>query len=153
MVGLPPEERGWARGLAGGQGLMAGLFGNSTWPGRVNRHWGNRYRSRLTAQPGQELCSQPVIPTSLRAVIEAGDSRKVRAGVECDSHPPRSAATDIDCCRVQGRPEATGTLVAQDLICTRGCPGGRFTVGRFPLTRVANGGRNSRTDRIVGHIG
>ena len=87
MVGLPPEERGWARGLAGGQGLMAGLFGNPTWPGRVNRHWGSRHTSRVTAQTAQEFCSQPTIPRSLTAVAEAGDSRRVRARVGCDSPP------------------------------------------------------------------
>ena len=67
------------------------------------------------------MCSQPPIPRSLRAVIEAGDFRKVRAGVGFDSHPLGSAAAAIDWSRVQGQPDALRTIVAQDLICAPPC--------------------------------
>jgi hypothetical protein len=50
--GLPPYLREWAGRVAVGEGPEAGLLGEPTWAGAINRDSGNGQRSKAEAQPG-----------------------------------------------------------------------------------------------------
>jgi hypothetical protein len=50
--GLAPYPREWAGRVAVGEGPEAGLLGEPTWAGAINRASGNRPRSKAEAQPG-----------------------------------------------------------------------------------------------------
>src|ERR1019366_3519548 len=115
--GPPPYPREWAGRVAVGEGPEAGLFGEPTWAGAINRDSGNRPRSRAQAQPGHGFYRSATFPKGLRAVVGAGDCGKAPAGVACDSHTVPSAAAGIDDSRVEGWP---GTLPASHL-CRTGC--------------------------------
>ena len=52
MEGLPHYPRERAGRVAVGEGPEAGLLGEPTWAGAINRDSGNRQRSNAEAQPG-----------------------------------------------------------------------------------------------------
>jgi hypothetical protein len=52
MEGLPPYPRERAGRVAVGEGPEAGLLGEPTWAGAINRDSGKRQRSKAEAQPG-----------------------------------------------------------------------------------------------------
>ena len=52
MEGVPPYPRERAGRMAVGEGPEAGLLGEPTWAGAINRDSGNRQRSNAEAQPG-----------------------------------------------------------------------------------------------------
>ena len=100
-----------------GEGPEAGLLGEPTGAGAINRDSGNRPRSKAEAQPGHGFYRSATFPQGLTAVVGAGGAGKVSAGVTCDSHTVPSAVAGIDYSRVKGRPSALRTTVTQNLIC------------------------------------
>jgi hypothetical protein len=100
-----------------GEGPEAGLLGEPTWAGAIERDSGNRPRSKAEAQPGHGFYRSATFPEGLTAVIGAGDVGKASAGVGCDSHTVPSTAAGIGYSRVEGRPGALRTTATQNLIC------------------------------------
>ena len=115
-----------------GEGPEAGILGEPTWAGAINRDSGNRPRSKAEAQPGHGCYRSATFPQDLTAVVGAGGVGKASAGVGCDSHMVPSAAADIDYSRVQGRPGALRTTATQNLIGARARRAGAF--GLEPAT-------------------
>jgi hypothetical protein len=68
-AGLPPYPQEWAGRVAIGEGPEAGLLGEPTWAGAINRDSGNRQRSKAEAQPDHAH------PAITEALVE--QSRKV----------------------------------------------------------------------------
>ena len=100
-----------------GVGREAGLLGEPTWAGAINRDSGNRQRIKGEARPGHGCYRSATFPQGLRAMVGAGDVGIATAGVGCDSHTGPSRAAGIDYARVEGRPGALRTIVTQNLIC------------------------------------
>ena len=115
--GLPPYLREWVGRVAVGAGPEAGLLGEPSWAGGVNRDFGNRQRSSAEAQPGHGFDGQTTFLKGMTAVVWAGDYREATPGVAGDSHTAPSAAAGIDYSRVEGRPSARRAMVTQNLIC------------------------------------
>ena len=117
--GLPPYLREWVGRVAVGAGPEAGLLGEPSWAGGVNRDFGNRQRSSAEAQRGHGFDGQATFLKGMTAVVWVGDYRKSTPGVVCDSHRAPSAAAGIDYSQVEGLPGALRTRVTQNLICAR----------------------------------
>jgi hypothetical protein len=50
---LPPYQQEWSGRVKVGEGPEAGLVGEPTWAGAINRDSGNRPRSKAEAQLGR----------------------------------------------------------------------------------------------------
>ena len=119
-----------------GVGPEAGLLGEPTWAGAINRDCGNRQRSNAEAQHGHGFYRSATYSQGLTAVVGAGEVGKASAGVACASHTEPSAAAGIDYSRVEGQPGALRTTVTQDLIGARERRAGAFGLEPAPLAGI-----------------
>jgi len=106
--------------VAVGEGPEAGLLGEPSWGGAINRDSGKRQGSKADAPSGHGCCRQATFTKGLTAVVGAGDYRKATAEVACDRHTVPGAAAGIDYSRVESRPGALRATVTQNMICAQG---------------------------------